>query len=82
MTVYTPVFLREGWSRLASTQPPFPRAQIDRADGGSLEAVRIGHSEMRLDTLPIMREALSLYQKGRVHADKPYYETPIAGQLS
>jgi ribosomal protein S18 acetylase RimI-like enzyme len=45
------------------------------------EAVRIGHSEMRVDTLPSMREALSLYEKVGFTPIEPYYETPIAGTV-
>jgi ribosomal protein S18 acetylase RimI-like enzyme len=43
------------------------------------EAVRIGYSEMRLDTLPTMAEALSLYRKAGFRPIAPYYQTPIAG---
>ena len=36
---------------------------------------------MRLDTLPSMREALSLYEKVGFTPIEPYYETPIAGTV-
>ena len=45
------------------------------------EAVRIGYGEMRLDTLPTMTEAISLYRKAGFVPIAPYYETPIAGTI-
>jgi ribosomal protein S18 acetylase RimI-like enzyme len=45
------------------------------------EAVRIGYGEMRLDTLPTMTEAISLYKKAGFAPIDPYYETPIAGTI-
>jgi ribosomal protein S18 acetylase RimI-like enzyme len=45
------------------------------------EAVRIGHSEMRLDTLPTMTEAIALYKKAGFVSIDPYYETPIASTI-
>ncbi len=45
------------------------------------EAMRIGYSEMRLDTLPTMTEAISLYRKAGLIPIDPYYETPIAGTI-
>ena len=54
------------------------RALIDDIVG---EAVRIGYSEMRLDTLSSMREALSLYEQVGFTPIEPYYETPIAGTV-
>jgi ribosomal protein S18 acetylase RimI-like enzyme len=47
----------------------------------SSEAVRIGYSEMWLDTLPSMREALSLYEKVGFTPIEPHYETPVAGTV-
>ena len=45
------------------------------------EAVRIGYREIRLDTLPTMAEAQSLYRKLGFVPIAPYYETPIAGTV-
>jgi ribosomal protein S18 acetylase RimI-like enzyme len=45
------------------------------------EAVRIGYSEMRLDTLPTMSAAIALYEKAGFRPTPPYYDTPIAGTL-
>ena len=50
-------------------------------DGIIRVALRIGYSEMRLDTLPGMLEALSLYEKVGFTPIEPYYETPIAGTV-
>ena len=58
-----------------------------RGLGGALirallaEAVRIGYREMRLDTLPSMGEAISLYQKAGFVPIAPYYDTPLAGTI-
>lgn len=45
------------------------------------EAERIGYREMRLDTLPNMAEAISLYQRAGFRPIEPYYQTPIEGTL-
>ncbi len=45
------------------------------------EALRIGYSEMRLDSLPTMVEAISLYRKAGFVLTEPYYETPVEGTL-
>ena len=45
------------------------------------EALRIGYSEMRLDSLPTMVEATSLYRKAGFVSTGPYYETPVEGTL-
>ena len=45
------------------------------------EATRIGYREIRLDTLPSMAEAISLYEKAGFRRIAPYYETPIAGTI-
>jgi ribosomal protein S18 acetylase RimI-like enzyme len=54
------------------------RALIDAIIG---EARRIGYREIRLDTLPTMVEAISLYKKAGFISIEPYYETPIAGTI-
>jgi len=45
------------------------------------EAVRIGYTEMRLDTLPAMTDAIALYRKAGFEPIAPYYGTPIVGTL-
>ena len=45
------------------------------------KAIQMGYCEMRLDTLPTMTEAISVYQKAGFVPIDPYYETPIAGTL-
>jgi GNAT superfamily N-acetyltransferase len=45
------------------------------------EAERIGYKEMRLDTLPTMAEAISLYEQVGFRPIEAYYQTPIAGTL-
>jgi Acetyltransferase (GNAT) family len=42
------------------------------------KAVQMGYHEMRLDTLPTMTEAISLYKKAGFVPMDPYDETPIA----
>ena len=54
------------------------RALVEAVIG---EAVRIGYGEMRLDTLPTMAEAISLYRAAGFAAIAPYYDTPIADTL-
>jgi GNAT superfamily N-acetyltransferase len=44
-------------------------------------AERIGYREMRLDSLPFMHDALTLYARTGFSAIAPYYETPIAGTV-
>ena len=43
------------------------------------EARRLRYSEIRLDTLPMMRDAQSLYVSLGFVDIAPYYDTPIAG---
>jgi ribosomal protein S18 acetylase RimI-like enzyme len=61
--------------------PKARRLGLGRAliDAIIVEAVRIGYIEMRLDTLPTMADAISLYKKAGFMPIEPYYETPIAG---
>jgi ribosomal protein S18 acetylase RimI-like enzyme len=43
------------------------------------EARRLGYEEIRLDTLPMMGDAQSLYVSCGFVDIPPYYDTPIAG---
>jgi ribosomal protein S18 acetylase RimI-like enzyme len=45
------------------------------------EAVNKGYTEMRLDTLPSMAAALSLYAEAGFERIKPYYASPIPGAV-
>ena len=47
----------------------------------SEEAVKIGYTKMRLDTVPKMKEAISLYRSIGFNEIKPYRENPIEGAL-
>lgn len=51
------------------------------ADAIVAEATRIGHREMRLDTLPTMSEAIALYRVIGFAPIPPYYDTPVAGTI-
>ena len=44
-------------------------------------AKRIAYREIKLDTLPSMVGAQSLYRKLGFEVDEPYYDTPVAGTL-
>jgi len=44
-------------------------------------AERIGYREMKLDTLPSMVGAQSLYRKLGFEVSEPHYDTPVAGTL-
>ncbi len=44
-------------------------------------AVDAGYSEMRLDTLPSMAAALSLYADAGFERIKPYYASPVPGAV-
>lgn len=43
------------------------------------EARRLRYSEIRLDTLPMMADAQTLYVSLGFHDIEPYYDTPIVG---
>jgi ribosomal protein S18 acetylase RimI-like enzyme len=45
------------------------------------EAEGIGYREMRLDTLPSMARAITLYRKSGFEPIEPYYDTPITGTI-
>lgn len=44
-------------------------------------AARLGYREMRLDTLPTLVEAVSLYRTGGFETIPPYYDTPLGGTI-
>lgn len=44
-------------------------------------AAEFGYDEVRLDTLPGMKEAVGLYRSLRFEPIAPYYDTPVAGTL-
>lgn len=44
-------------------------------------AQQIGYTEIRLDTLPSMAQALELYRALGFEAIAPYYDTPVAGTV-
>ena len=47
-----------------------------------IEAARsCGYREMRLDTLPTMAAAQSMYRQAGFEAMPPYYDTPVEGTL-
>lgn len=45
------------------------------------EARRLGYREMRLDTLPTMAAAQSLYRQAGFEPVPPYYDTPVEGTV-
>jgi GNAT superfamily N-acetyltransferase len=45
------------------------------------EALRLGYREMRLDTLPTMREAIAMYRRAGFIEIAPYYDTAPPGTL-
>ncbi|CAN5461925.1 GNAT family N-acetyltransferase [soil metagenome] len=44
-------------------------------------AAHLGYREMRLDTLPSLVEAVSLYRMGGFEEIPPYYDTPVEGTI-
>jgi GNAT superfamily N-acetyltransferase len=54
------------------------RALVEAITG---TAARLGYREIRLDTLPTMTQALSLYGKSGFEPVPAYYATPIAGTI-
>ncbi|MGE0024663.1 MAG: GNAT family N-acetyltransferase [Hyphomicrobium sp.] len=45
------------------------------------EAARIGYREMRLDSLPVLKEATALYERMGFRPIPPYYDTPVIATL-
>ena len=45
------------------------------------EAIKIGYTKMRLDTVPAMKEAIAIYRSIGFYEIKPYRENPIEGAL-
>lgn len=44
-------------------------------------AASLGYNEIKLDTLPSMSQAISLYESAGFAPTTPYYETPLTGTL-
>ena len=44
-------------------------------------AASLGYSEIKLDTLPSMSQAISLYESVGFAPTKPYYKTPLTGTV-
>ncbi len=44
-------------------------------------ASHLGHGEIRLDSLPAMKEAMALYESLGFRRIAPYYDTPVAGTV-
>lgn len=53
-------------------------ALVDRVSDA---AARIGYSELRLDTLPTMTDAIGLYLRLGFERMAPYYDTPVEGTV-
>jgi ribosomal protein S18 acetylase RimI-like enzyme len=45
------------------------------------EAKQIGYKRIRLDTLPVMKEAIALYRRLGFKDTTPYYHNPIEGTI-
>jgi ribosomal protein S18 acetylase RimI-like enzyme len=62
-------------------RPAFRGKGVGRklAEAAVAEARRLGYERMRLDTVPAMKEAASLYLSMGFRETEPYYENPIEG---
>ena len=45
------------------------------------KALSLGYNEIKLDTLPSMRQAVSLYESAGFVSTTPYYKTPLPGTV-
>ncbi|MEE9457344.1 MAG: GNAT family N-acetyltransferase [bacterium] len=62
-------------------RPAFRGKGVGRklAEAVVAEARRLGYERMRLDTVPVMKEAASLYRAMGFRETEPYCENPIEG---